>query len=73
MKTTQIEQLRQCKGKVVKITCSDGEVLEAKIIHIDDEYQDVVYDLISSTTPEKYKQNTSGAYVIRWHDIAEFA
>jgi hypothetical protein len=67
----QIERLRQNEGRVVK-TCSDGEMLEAKIIHVDDEYRDTIYDLVSSTTPEKYKQGTASAYVIHWDDIVNF-
>jgi hypothetical protein len=68
----QIERLRQNEGKVVKITCSDGELLEAKIVHVDDEYRDAIYDLVSSTKPEKYKQGTAAAYVIRWDDVVDF-
>jgi small nuclear ribonucleoprotein (snRNP)-like protein len=72
MKAQQIERLRQSEGKVVKITCSDGELLEAKIIHVDDEYRDAIYDLVSSTTPEKYKQGAASSYVIRWDNIVDF-
>lgn len=72
MNPEQIERLREKEGSVVKITCADGELLEAKIVHIDDEYRDAVYDLVSSTTPEKYKQGTAAAYVIRWADIVDF-
>jgi len=71
VKLEQIERLRQNEGKVVKITCSDGELLEAKILHVDDEYRDAVYDLVSSTMPEKYKDGAT-AYVIEWDDIVDF-
>ena len=67
-----IERLRQNEGKVVKINCSDGELLEAKIIHVDDEHGDVIFDLVASTTPEKYKQGTASSYVIHWDDIVDF-
>ena len=72
MTQEQIEQLRQNVGKVVNIHCSDGELLEAKILHVDDEYSDVVYHLVSSSTPEKYKQGIPSAYVISWEDIIDF-
>ncbi len=72
MKKEWIERLRQNEGKVVKINCSDGELLEAKIIHVDDEHRDAIYDLVASTTPDKYKQGTASAYVIHWDDIADF-
>jgi hypothetical protein len=60
VKQEDIERLRQNEGKVVKINCLDGELLEAKIIHVDDEYHDAIYDLVSSTTPEKYKPSFIG-------------
>ena len=67
-----IERLRQNERRVVKINCSDGELLEAKIIHVDDEHRDVIYDLVATTTPEKYKQGTASAYIIHWDDIVDF-
>jgi hypothetical protein len=48
------------------------ELLEAKIIHIDDEHRDAIYDLVATTTPEKYKQGIHSAYVIHWDDIVDF-
>jgi hypothetical protein len=72
VKQEEIERLRQNEGKIVKISSLDGEVLEAKIIHVDDEYHDAIYDLVSSTTPEKYRQGAASAYVIHWDDIVDF-
>jgi acetylglutamate kinase len=66
-----IERLRQNEKKVVKINCSDGELLEAKVIHVDDEHRDVIYDLVATTTPEKYKQGSASAYIIHWDDIID--
>jgi hypothetical protein len=72
MKQGDIERLRKSEGGTVKITCSDGEILEAKILHVDEEYRDVVYDLLSSTRPEKYPQGQASAYTIEWDDILDF-
>jgi hypothetical protein len=72
MTAEQIERLRQNEGKVVKIRCSDGELLEAKIIHVDDEHGDAIYDLVSSTTPEKYRKGVTVAYLIHLADIEDF-
>jgi hypothetical protein len=72
MTAEQAERLRQSEGKVVKITCSDGELLEAKIIDVDDEHEDVIFDLVSSTTMEKYPRGTSATYVIHWADVVDF-
>ena len=71
MKTDEIER-RRSEGQIVKITCSGGELLEAKILHVDDEYRDAVYELVSSSTPQKYPRNTATAYVVRWDDIVDF-
>ena len=59
MTPEQIERMRKTERKVAKITCSDGELLEAEIVHVDDDHRDVIYDLVSPTTPEKYRQSTS--------------
>jgi hypothetical protein len=72
MNAEQIERLRKNEGRVIKITCSDGELLEAKIIHVDDEHSDAIYDLVSSTKPEKYSRGAASAYVIRLADIVDF-
>ena len=72
MTAEQIERLRQNEGKTVKITCSDGELLEAKILHVDDEHEDAMFDLVSSTNLEKYPRGISAAYVIHWADIVDF-
>lgn len=72
MKQELIERLRQNEGKVVKINCSDGELLEAKIFHVDDEHRDVVFDFVASTKPEKYKEGTACAYIIPWDYIVDF-
>jgi hypothetical protein len=66
VKAEEIERLRQSEGRVVKISCSNGELLEAKILHVDDDNRDTVYDLVSSSTPEKYLKGKASAYVIRW-------
>ena len=73
MTKEDVERLRRCEGKVVEIECSDGELLKAKICHVDDEYSDVIYDLVSSTTPDKYPQGSAAAYVIDWANILRFA
>lgn len=64
--------MRENEGRVVKITGSDGELREAKIIHLDDDHRDAIYDLVSSTTPQKYPKGTASAYVIHLADILDF-
>jgi hypothetical protein len=72
MKPEDVERLKQHQDGVVRIACTDGEVLDAKIISVSDEYRDAIYELVSSTTPEKYPRGNSVAYVIKWADIVDF-
>jgi len=70
MTTDDIERLRRNEQRIVTISCSNGEILRAKIVHVDDNHRDVIFDLISTSHPETYKH--AGAYVIHWDDIANF-
>jgi hypothetical protein len=65
----QLERLRASDGKNLQITCSDGEIIQAKILFIDDEYRDVVCDLLSTTKPERYEQERGVCIAINWDDI----
>jgi hypothetical protein len=51
-----LDDLRAYEKKQVRIMCTDGELIEAEVLDVDDENRDVVCDLLSTTTPEKYKQ-----------------
>jgi hypothetical protein len=72
MTPEEIDRMRRNERKIVRIDCSDGEILNARILHVNDDHQDTIYDLISTTTPEKYKAGNKSAYVIRWSDIVTF-
>jgi hypothetical protein len=71
MTNDDVERLRQCEKKIVTINCSNGELLRAKILHVDDEYRDVIFDLLSSSKPETYKHD-GAAYALAWDDILNF-
>jgi hypothetical protein len=47
-------ELKHNKGKVLTLTCSGGDVIIAKILGIDEEYNEVVCELVSSSRPGKY-------------------
>ena len=56
--------------KIVKIVCSNGEVMVAKIHVVSDEDEDVIYDLISTTKESQYeKHDEQPAYLIPFKDI----
>ena len=70
MTIDDVERLRHSEKKIVTVSCSDGELLRAKIIHVDDDHRDVIFDLISTSHPETYKG--TGTYIIHWDDIVDF-
>lgn len=67
------EDLQLLKGnidKIVRIVCTDGEVLVARVHAVSDEDEDVIYDLISTTKETHYgKTGKQPAYLIRYRDI----
>jgi hypothetical protein len=67
---SDIEKLRSTEGRTVELHCSDGEVLVAKILHIDDEYQDVIYDLVRSTAHCPF--GATSAYVVPLANFPDF-
>jgi hypothetical protein len=54
--------LKENEGLIFRLTFSDGEVALAKVIHVDDEHEDFVYDLISSTVLERNKNEGRECY-----------
>ncbi len=71
MTNDDVERLRRCEKKIVTVNCSDGESLKATILHVDDEYHDVIFDMISTSHPEAYKA-AGAAYILKWDDILDF-
>jgi hypothetical protein len=67
----QIVRLRGYEKKNIRIACSDHEVMKAKVLHVDDEYRDVACDLVSTSTPEKYKRGSGICISIKWDDITD--
>jgi len=76
MTPEQLEKLKtfatnpKVDAKVVKIMCSDGDVLEGFVEYVDEEYRDVIFTPLRSNNPEKYK--IQNAYAVSWDDIADF-
>ena len=71
MTQEQLMQLRASEKKKVQITCSDGELIQAEVLHVDDENRDVVCELLSTTTPEKYKQGKGICIAVNWDAITD--
>jgi hypothetical protein len=46
--------LKNNEGKVFRLAFTDGEVVVAKVLHVDHEYEDFIYVLISSTVVREH-------------------
>lgn len=70
MTEADLEILMDSVDKVVRITCSNGEIMLARIHFVSDEDQDVIYDLVSTTKESQYeKHDVQPAYLIKFKDI----
>jgi hypothetical protein len=70
VKDGDLQFLKASVGKTVRIFCSDGEVLLARIHAVSDEDGDIIYDLISTTKESHYeKRDLQPAYLISFRDI----
>jgi hypothetical protein len=57
MTSESIDFLRKNEGKILKLICSDGEILIAKILDVSLEYGDVIYDLVRTNRPGRYPKH----------------
>jgi len=65
-----LQLLKASIDKLVKITCSDGEILFAKVHAVSDEDEDVIYDLVSTTKESHYeKRDEQPTYLIAFRNI----
>ncbi len=62
--------LENNEGKIFRLVFSDSEVIVAKVLHVDDEYEDFIYDLISSTVVrEHYQDKEQKSYVGKFNEL----
>jgi DNA polymerase II small subunit/DNA polymerase delta subunit B len=76
MTEDQLQKMRECarrpqnSAQTVKVTCTDGDVLQGIAVFVSDAERDVIFEVASSNNPTKYQ---SGAhYLINWDDITDF-
>jgi hypothetical protein len=63
--------LQQNIGKVVRLTCSDGEVIVAKLDLVDPTDEEIVYEMLSTTDESKYEKfDRRPAYLLRFSEIS---
>ena len=72
MTTEDLTILRDNVDKSVRLVCVDGEIINAKLISVSEEEQDIVFDMISTNREEKYeKLDRQPAYLLRFMHIAK--
>jgi hypothetical protein len=71
MTKEDIVLLEQNIDKVVRLICSDGEVIVAQIDSVDRLDEEIVYEMISTTDESKYeKYDHQPAYLIYFNEIS---
>jgi len=66
-------ELRPFENKIVTLTLTDGEVMKARLYFVDEEYQDVIVDVLETTTPERYQARETSAFCVCVADIVSAA
>ena len=57
-------------GQALRIVLADGEEAVVKLIHVDEEHEDFVYDLLSTNRNSKYQgMPTNAAYAAKFADL----
>ena len=71
MNINDIALLQKSIDKVVRMRCTDGEVILARIDTVDVEVGEIVYEMISTTDERKYERFVRPtAYLIHFQDIS---
>ena len=70
MTVDDLRLLKDNVGKHVRIFCTDGETIVAKIHVVSDEDQDVIYDIVSTTRPKRAAvHGGEPAYLVSFGEI----
>ena len=73
MTPDDIERLRGCVDKEITMHTVDGETLTARVVLMQDEDNDFIYELIHSNKESKYTQPLgSCCYVTRYDEVVSF-
>ena len=62
--------LKDHEGQVFRIILTDGEEAVVRVIHVNEEHEDFVYDLLSTNFEHKYRgMQTGAAYAAKFADL----
>jgi hypothetical protein len=63
------DDLKPFLDKTVKLCMTDGEIAKVRVRMVDEEYGDLIVDVVETSFPEKYR-DLSAAYTFGAADIA---
>jgi hypothetical protein len=64
-----LDDLKPFLDKTATLHMTDGEAVKVKVRFVDDEYQDIIADVLETSRPEHYR-DPSAAYTFAAADIA---
>ncbi len=71
MTIDDIERLERSIDQAVRLRCTDGEVIVARIDVVDRQGEEIVYELVSTSDASKYEKfDQQPAYLIHFAEIA---
>jgi len=63
-----LSDLKQFLDKTVRLRMANGETAKVRVLVIDEEYDDLIVDVLETSTPERYRDR-SAAYTFAASDI----
>ncbi|MDE3137803.1 MAG: hypothetical protein KGL59_14585 [Acidobacteriota bacterium] len=71
MTREDVHLLQQNIGRAVRLRCTDGEIIVAKVDTVDEGDGEIIYEMLSTTDESKYEKfDRQPAYLIHFHEIA---
>jgi hypothetical protein len=66
-----ITLLQQSIDKVVRLKCTDGEIIVAKLDAVDPIDEEIVYEMLSTSDESKYEKfDRQPAYLLHFNEIS---
>jgi hypothetical protein len=63
-----LSDLKQFLDKIVTLRMTDGEIAKVRVCVVDEEYDDLIVDVLETSSPARYRDR-SAAYTVAASDI----
>jgi hypothetical protein len=64
----KLVDLKQFLDKSAVLAMTDGETAKARVVFVDDEYDDIIVDILETSRPDRYR-DPSASYTFAVADI----